>query len=74
MRTKTGTIISTKMAKTLVVRVDEYKVHPKYDKQFRVSKKFYAHTETPELFTEGQDVTIAESRPLSKLKRWVVKG
>ena len=74
MRTKTGTIVSNKMAKTLVVRVDTYKVHPKYGKKYRTSKKFYAHTEDEKGFTEGQEVTISETRPTSKLKRWKVVG
>lgn len=72
MRTKTGVITSTKMAKTIVVQVDAYKTHPKYQKRYRVSKKFYAHVEDTAQFTEGQQVTIAETRPVSKLKRWKV--
>lgn len=74
MQEKTGTVTSTKMAKTLVVRVDEYKKHPKYSKLFRTSKKFYAHTENEKAFEEGQTVTIVEARPASKLKRWAVLG
>ena len=72
MRTKTGTIVSTKMEKTIVVRVDSYKLHPKYRKQYKVSKKFYAHVEDEKQFEEGQTVTIAESAPVSKTKRWSV--
>jgi len=59
------------MDKTLVVQVHTYKMHPKYKKRFRTSKKFYAHN--PEnKFQIGDEVTIYETRPLSKLKRWTV--
>lgn len=71
MRTKTGTVSSTKMPKTIVVTVHTYKRHPKYFKSYRTTKKFYAHDEN-EVCVEGDEVTIRESRPLSKLKRWTV--
>lgn len=71
MRTITGTVVSTKMDKTIVVSVDSYKSHPKYHKKFKVTKKFYAHDESG-AYKEGDTVTISESRPLSKLKRWTV--
>lgn len=71
MRTKTGIVLSSKMQNTIVVRVDFKKPHPKYKKLVRVSKKFYA--DNPEnKFKEGDTVTIYETRPLSKLKRWTV--
>lgn len=73
MRTKTGTVTSTKMDKTVVVTVDNYKTHPKYKKRYKVSTKFYAHDEA-NACQEGQTVTIRETRPLSKLKRWEVIG
>lgn len=69
MRTKTWVVVSTKMDKTIVVRVDAYKTHSKYKKRFKVSSKFYAHDEKA-LAKEGDLVTIVETRPLSKLKRW----
>ena len=72
MRTLQGTIISDKMQKTVVVRVDHLKEHPKYLKRFRVSKKFHAHTEDSE-YRLGDIVLIEETRPMSKLKRWKVK-
>jgi len=72
MRTKTGIISSKKMDKTIVVTVNSYRNHPKYKKRYRVSKKFYAHIENPEDFAEGDSVTIVETRPISKLKRWKV--
>lgn len=71
MRTKTGTVISAKMEKTIVVRVDSQKAHPKYKKMVRTSKKFYAH-DPEKKYREGDMVTIYETRPLSKLKRWTV--
>lgn len=70
MRTKTGIITSNRMNKTIVVSVTTYKSHPKYKKRYLVSKKFYAHAETPEKFNIGDKVTIAETKPMSKLKRW----
>jgi small subunit ribosomal protein S17 len=70
MRTKTGTVTSNKMTKTLVVTVITDKLHPKYKKRFQVSKKFYAHCEDSSKVPMGSIVTIEETRPLSKLKRW----
>lgn len=71
MRLKKGVVTSNKMNKTLVVSVETYKSHPKYKKRFKVTKKFYAHDEENK-FNEGDVVTIKETRPLSKLKRWEV--
>ncbi|MFA6521556.1 MAG: 30S ribosomal protein S17 [Candidatus Gracilibacteria bacterium] len=71
MRTKKGTVISSKMNKTIVVSVNSQRAHPKYKKLLTTSKKFYA--DSPEnKFKEGDQVTIYETRPLSKLKRWTV--
>jgi len=72
MRTKRGVITSTKMEKTLVVKVYTYKKHKKYEKRFKVSKKFFVHTESNEGYIEGNKITIVEGRPMSKLKRWFV--
>lgn len=72
MRTKTGLITSNKMAKTLVVTVNSYKNHPKYKKRYKVSKKFYAHVEDTSGYQIGDTITIAETTPISKLKRWKV--
>ena len=69
MRTKKGVVTSTKMDKTIVVSVHTYKIHPKYKKRFRVTKKFHAHDEN-NTCVEWEMVTIKETRPLSKLKRW----
>ena len=72
MRTKKGIVTSVKMDKTVVVSIHTYEIHPKYKKKFRVTKKFYAHDEKSSC-KEGDVVTITETRPLSKLKRWVVE-
>jgi len=60
------------MAKTLVVKVDSYRNHPKYKKRYKVSKKFYAHVEDASKFNINDSVTITETKPVSKLKRWKV--
>lgn len=72
MRTKTGIITSNKMNKTLVVMVTTYKNHPKYKKRYQVTKKFYAHCDDSSKFNIGDEITIAETRPVSKLKCWKV--
>ena len=71
MRSKTGTVVSSKNDKTIVVKVDTYKSHPKYKKRYRVSAKFHAH-DAENQYKEGETVTIYECRPLSRLKRWSV--
>ncbi len=71
MRTIQGTVVSTKMDKTITIEVVTAKSHPKYHKKYKVSKKFYAHDEK-NVCKEGDVVTIEESRPLSKNKRWTL--
>ncbi len=66
-----GTIVSTKMQKTVTVRVDRTFAHPQFGKVVTRSKKYYAHCEGMDV-KEGQKVRIVETRPLSKLKRWRV--
>ena len=70
-RTLTGTVVSTKMDKTLVVRVDRTVVHPKYGKRFVQSKKYHVHDEK-NVRHVGDVVSIKECQPLSKTKRWCV--
>ena len=70
-RTKIGTVVSDKMAKTVVVQIDELKRHAKYHKSFKVSKKFKAHDENNE-FKVGDKVEIEETRPYSKDKYFKV--
>lgn len=67
MRTKTGIITSVKMQNTVTVTVHRYVMHPKYSKRFRVSKKFMADTNKMDLHM-GDEVVIAECRPISKNK------
>lgn len=72
-RTKIGTVVSIVDPHTCVVEVSEILSHPKYFKRYRRSKRFHAHTAEVTL-SEGQTVTIVESRPYSKLKHWRVTG
>ena len=64
-----GIVVSDKMDKTIVVKVDRVKVHPKYKKRYTVSKKYKVHDEKKQ-YKEGDKVTFIECRPLSKDKRW----
>lgn len=64
-----GTVVSAAADKTIVVRVDVVKLHPKYKKVVRRSTKFHAHDERNEAKV-GDVVRIVETRPLSRLKRW----
>jgi len=69
MRTKKGIVTSTKMDKTAVVTVSTKKSHPKYKKIYTVSSKFFINDPENKL-KEGQIVTIKETKPQSKLKKW----
>ena len=66
---RVGEVVSNKMAKTIVVRVERRFSHPQYKKIVTAYKKFYAHDEKAEAKI-GDTVRIEETRPLSKLKRW----
>ena len=66
-----GTIVSDKMEKTVVVKVEILKQHPKYLRRFRTHKRYKAHDEKREYHT-GDKVEIEESAPLSKEKAWRV--
>lgn len=68
---KKGVVVSNKMQKTVVVKVDRTMRHPIYGKIVTRSKKYYAHNENDPLQI-GDEVQIMETRPLSKLKRWRV--
>ena len=72
VRSKKGLVVSDKMDKTVVVVVHTYKMHPKYKKRYRISKKFHAHDPNNQ-FKIGDEITVYETRPLSKLKRWTVE-
>ncbi|MCS7038158.1 MAG: 30S ribosomal protein S17 [Anaerolineae bacterium] len=66
-----GTVVSDKMDKTVVVRVERTYRHPLYGKVIRTHKKYHAHDEYNRCKV-GDIVRIRESRPLSRTKRWVV--
>jgi small subunit ribosomal protein S17 len=68
---RVGEVVSNKMAKTIVVRVERRFPHPQFKKIVTSYKKFYAHDEKAEAKL-GDTVCIEESRPLSKLKRWTL--
>ena len=68
----TGIVTSTKMQKTIVVKVTRAVQHPLYHRVVRHAKKYYAHDETGEA-KAGDTVVIVSTRPLSKLKRWRLK-
>lgn len=68
-----GRVVSDKMDKTVVVAIDINRPHPIYKKVVRTTKKVYAHDESNEI-SVGTVVRVVESRPLSKLKRWVVEN
>jgi small subunit ribosomal protein S17 len=68
-KTRVGTVVSNKMDRTVIVAVERRVSHPLYSKQVARTKKYYAHDEE-NAAREGDVVKIAETRPLSKLKRW----
>lgn len=70
-RVLSGIVVSEKMDKTIVVLVSTIKKHLKYQKQYKSSKKYHAHDPKNE-YHEGDKVSIIESRPISKLKKWKV--
>ena len=66
-----GIVVSDKCDKTVVVRVEESLLHPLYGKRIRRYSKFHAHDEN-NTFHVGEKVDIQESRPFSKMKKWIV--
>ncbi len=66
---KQGVVVSDKMDKTIVVKVETLKQHPVYKKRLNKSVKYKVHDENNEA-KEGDRVSIMETRPLSKTKRW----
>ena len=67
----TGIVVSDKMQKTVVVKVESIKEHPKYKRRYKMHKKYKAHDEKQEYHT-GDTVIIEETRPISKDKKWKV--
>jgi small subunit ribosomal protein S17 len=70
-RVLTGTVVSDKGDKTVVVRVERRVKHPLYGKIIKLSKKYHAHDEG-NAFKAGEQVRIQECAPVSKLKSWTV--
>jgi small subunit ribosomal protein S17 len=71
VKVREGVVVSNKMQKTVTVKVECTVPHPIYKKVIKQGKKYYAHHEKDEIQV-GQRVRIRETRPLSKLKRWIV--
>ena len=67
-----GEVVSSRMAKTIVVQVVRKKAHPFYGRVVSKAKKFYAHDEKNDAHV-GDVVRLEETRPLSRLKRWRLK-
>lgn len=67
-----GIIVSDKMQKTVVVKVETLKEHPLYRRRYKSHQKYKAHVENQADYTIGDKVLIREARPLSKDKRWEV--
>ncbi len=72
-RTLQGVVVSDKMDKTVVVRVDSLKLHPKYRKRYKRSERYKVHDEKNE-YAVGDVVRFVECRPISKDKCWRVIG
>lgn len=69
---KIGIVVSTKMEKTIVVSVENRYAHPIYGKTLKKTKRFMAHDEINQCKL-GDKVIIAETRPLSRNKNWILK-
>ncbi len=68
-KVRQGTVVSDKMDKTIVVRIERRTTHPLYGKTVTLSEKLHAHDETNDAGI-GDLVRVVETRPLSKNKRW----
>lgn len=66
-----GTVVSTKMDKTIVVEVERKYMHPLYKKFLKSTKKYHAHNEN-DMIKVGDTVKIRETKPISKTKTWEV--
>lgn len=70
-KTRTGVVVSDRMQKTVVVRIEQRVRHPLYGKIYRRTNKLHAHDEDSRARV-GDTVRVVETRPLSKTKRWRV--
>ena len=68
-KVRTGIVVSNKMHKTIIVRVERMAEHPLYGKRIKRAKKYVAH-DAENTCRMGDEVRIRETRPLSKTKRW----
>ena len=68
-KVRTGIVVSDKMDKTIIVRVERMAEHPLYGKRIKRAKKYAAH-DAENVCAVGDEVKIRETRPLSKTKRW----
>jgi len=66
-----GKVVSNKSDKTIVVKIDRVRIHPKYQKRYAISTKYQVHDEKG-VYNEGDTVSFVECRPISKNKRWRV--
>lgn len=71
IRKLSGVVSSSKGEKTIIVEVDNTKIHPKYKKRYSVIKKYKVHDEKNK-YSEGDKVSFVECRPLSRDKKWRV--
>ncbi|MBM3602163.1 MAG: 30S ribosomal protein S17 [Alphaproteobacteria bacterium] len=71
-RVMQGVVVSNKMQKTLVVRVERRTTHPLYRKIIKLSKKYAVHVERESDYQIGQTVSIQECAPISKNKTWQI--
>lgn len=68
-----GDVAKVISPETVAVVVTNVKAHPLYKKVIKIKKKYIAHVSDSKTFEVGQKVEIEESKPISKLKKWVVK-
>ena len=71
LRKKKGLVVSNKGDKTIVVKVMDYKTHPKYVKKYRQDKRYQVH-DPENKFKAGDQVEFIECRPISRCKKWIV--
>lgn len=67
-----GKVVSSNMLKTIVVAVEMVKIHPRYNKRYKSHTKFKVHVDDNN-FKVGDAVSIQETRPISKTKRFIIK-
>lgn len=68
-----GVVVSDKLDKTIIVRVNRLKKHRKYEKRFRISKKYKVH-DPENKYKIGDMVEFKECKPISKDKKWLAKN